>query len=376
MRVSPSTSSHDSPDGTFKEALDALYHHFNQFEHIHPDPLEFVHLYHDGQDRELTGMVASALAYGRVGQILCSARSVLDAMGPSPAAFVLQNTPADFRHAFRDFKHRFTTGDMLAALLKGVRRMLLEYGSLEACFLSGFHKTDGTILPALSEFVQKLESAAGQKMSMFLPSPTGGSACKRLNLFLRWMVRHDNVDPGVWKHVPPSHLVVPLDTHMHRIALVLGLSTRKQADIRCAVEVTKSFGALQPEDPVRYDFALTRLGMNNLFPRIEDLAGHGFDRNYQNCSTIRLETLMTDSNVKLFALSTCIHCRNTKEFLDGCGIKYDCVDVDKLQGEERQKVIEEMKLSNPSCAFPMLIIGEKVIIGFRQDEIKEALNLS
>ncbi|MCE5335087.1 MAG: glutaredoxin family protein [Desulfobacteraceae bacterium] len=84
---------------------------------------------------------------------------------------------------------------------------------------------------------------------------------------------------------------------------------------------------------------------------------------------------MSDCGIKLYALSTCIHCRNTKEFLDKCGIEYHCIDVDKLVGEERQQIIEEIKQANPSCAFPMLIIGDKVIIGFRQDEIKEALNL-
>ncbi|MEN6441305.1 MAG: TIGR02757 family protein [Syntrophobacter sp.] len=247
----------------FRQALDELYSTYNGPEHIHPDPLEFVHLYDSTPDREVVGLIASSLAYGRVKQILSSVRTVLDKMGPSPSSFLLQNPPSRIRNSFRLFKHRFTSGVELSAMLIGIRKLLSRYGSLEACFLKHVDPAGESILPPLSEFVSELSVAAGQKMPMFLPSPLQGSACKRLNLFLRWMVRSDNVDPGAWKGVSASHLVVPLDTHMHRIALSLGLTSRKQADLRCAIEVTRGFASICPEDPVRYDFALTRLGMNN-----------------------------------------------------------------------------------------------------------------
>ncbi|MFZ2445313.1 MAG: TIGR02757 family protein [Syntrophobacteraceae bacterium] len=249
-----------------KDALDKLYEQYNRPEHIHPDPLEFVHLYANGLDREVAGFIASALAYGRVRQIHFSVSAVLDRMGPSPSSFLLQNSASGIRDTFHFFKHRFTTGAVLAALLEGLKKLIDEYGSLESCFLRGFDPAGENILPALSDFVRKLDLAAGRTMPMFLPSPSGGSACKRLNLFLRWMVRRDNVDPGVWRGVSPSHLVIPLDTHMHRIALALGLTERKQADLRCAVEVTGKFARICPEDPVRYDFALTRFAMNNVAP--------------------------------------------------------------------------------------------------------------
>ena len=246
-----------------RNILDGLYHRFNRFEFIHPDPLEFVHLYRNKLDREIAGFVASALAYGRVGQILSSVRLVLDRMGPSPHSYLLRTQPAQFQKSFHSFKHRFTTGSDLAILLTGLRRLILEYGSLESCFMTGFHAENQTILPALSEFVQKLETAAGRKLPMFLPSPCGGSACKRLNLFLRWMIRRDNVDPGVWQAIPASSLVIPLDTHMHKIARAMELTVSKQANIRCAAEITANFALICPEDPVRYDFALTRLAMRN-----------------------------------------------------------------------------------------------------------------
>lgn len=242
-------------------ALEELYRYYDHFEHIHPDPLELVYLYVNKPDRELSGFIASALAYGRVRQILHSVSTVLNSMGPSPSRFLLERSSADIRKAFEFFKHRFTSGAILSDLLEGLRELILEYGSLESCFLAGFREEEQNILPALSGFVEKLEQAAGRKMPMLLPSPDGGSACKRLNLFLRWMVRKDNVDPGIWQSVPASHLIVPLDTHMHRIATTMGLTSRKQADIRCAIEITDAFSSIHPADPVRYDFALTRLGI-------------------------------------------------------------------------------------------------------------------
>lgn len=242
-------------------ALEQLYCHYNSFEHIHPDPLEFVYLYDKKPDREIIAFIASALAYGRVQQILKSVGSVLDVMGPSPSSFLLQNGPDDIAHAFRSFKHRFTTGEMLSSLLAGIGRLIAEYGSLESCFLTGFSHRDPNVLPGLGGLVEKLQRACGRTLPMFVPSPDAGSACKRLNLFLRWMVRNDNVDPGTWQSVPASHLVVPLDTHMHRIAAKIGLTCRKQADIRCAVEITTAFASIRPDDPVRYDFALTRFGI-------------------------------------------------------------------------------------------------------------------
>lgn len=246
-----------------RDKLDELYLLYDRPEHIHPDPLEFVYNYSEQLDREVAGFIASSLAYGRVQQILSSVRTVLNRMGPAPSLFLLERSESDLREEFQPFKHRFTTGPILSALLIGLRRLIREYGSLESCFLRQYNPVHANALQALSEFVGKLDVAAGQKMPMFLPSPSGGSACKRLNLFLRWMVRKDNVDPGVWSGISASRLVVPLDTHMHRIALSLGFTARKQADLRCAMEVTGSFASICPEDPVRYDFALTRLGMNN-----------------------------------------------------------------------------------------------------------------
>ncbi|MDB9823415.1 TIGR02757 family protein [Deltaproteobacteria bacterium] len=243
-----------------KEKLDGLYNLYNHREFVHPDPLEFLYAYPDLRERELVGLIASSLAYGRVAQILKSVSSILERMNNSPRSFLLGSSRKQLFSSFSGFKHRFTTGEEMASMLLGVKHVIEQYGSLYDCFLAGFNNDD-TILPALSAFVNKLLGAASETRNSLLPSPERGSACKRLNLFLRWMVRKDRVDPGGWDGVSPSGLIIPLDTHMHKICLDLKMTVRKQADMLTAIEITAAFGEIVPKDPVRYDFALTRLGI-------------------------------------------------------------------------------------------------------------------
>ena len=207
------------------------------------------------------GLIASSLAYGRVAQILKSVSSLLNKMGPSPHDFLQSTTLKSLGPLFGEFKHRFTTGDELLALLAGIKQVNKEYGSLYNCFISGFNNHDETTLPALSFMVKNLTANLVQTSNSLLPLPEKGSACKRLNLFLRWMIRKDRVDPGGWRRVSSSKLIVPLDTHMHRIALQIGLTDRRNGGMKTAIEITRAFREISPEDPVRYDFALTRLGI-------------------------------------------------------------------------------------------------------------------
>jgi uncharacterized protein (TIGR02757 family) len=251
-----------------KKALEAHYRAYNKRRYVHPDPLEFLYGAADPVDQEVVGLVAACLAYGRVGQILASVGRVLGVMasgslrGANPRAF-LERTPAEgISRMFEGFSHRFTTGRELAALLTGVKRALADHGSLEELFAAGSDPGDETVLPGLARFVGELRSYAGSVLPSLLPSPADGSACKRLNLFLRWMVRRDAVDPGPWTSVAPTKLVVPLDTHMFRISRSLGLTARKQADLKSALEITRGFREIRPDDPVRYDFSLTRLALN------------------------------------------------------------------------------------------------------------------
>lgn len=242
-----------------RELFEELYHKYNRREFVHPDPLEFLYEHEEGIDREIAGLVASSLAYGRVGGILRSVRDVLSRMG-LPGRFVAERSVGELRAAFEGFRHRFATGDDVAALLWGAGKVIREYGSLERCFAAGMKAGDDSTVPALTAFAERLTEAA-QMESHLLACPSKGSACKRLHLFLRWMVRRDEVDPGGWEAVPAAKLVVPLDTHMYRICRGLGLTVRKAADGATAMEITRGFREICPEDPVKYDFALTRLGI-------------------------------------------------------------------------------------------------------------------
>ncbi len=243
-----------------KNALEDLYLRFNRRCFVRPDPLQFLYGYPETRDRELVALVASSLAYGRVAQILKSVSFVLEILGPSPHEFLMNVSRQALTEALSGFRHRFSPGEDVVDLLWSARSVIRSFGSLEACFYSGLSHGHDTVLPALTSFVRVL-CASKDRDGFLLARPEKGSACKRWHLFLRWMVRRDQVDPGGWKDVPASKLIVPLDTHMHRIGLRLGGTHRKQADAKAAMEVTEMFRVIAPEDPVRYDFCLTRLGI-------------------------------------------------------------------------------------------------------------------
>ncbi len=239
--------------------LEELYECFNRRRYVEPDPLQMVLEYQDPADREIVGLIAASLAFGNVKQILASIGRVLPALG-SPARYLAETAPRTIQRRFRDFRHRYASGADLAELLCGIQRVRAEHGSLEACFVLALHARDEDVVAALEDFTDALRVGPAAR-NFLLPHPARGSACKRLHLYLRWMVRRDAVDPGGWDRVAPSVLMVPLDTHMHRLACRMGLSQRRQADARTVREVTAGFRQWAPADPVRYDFALTRLGI-------------------------------------------------------------------------------------------------------------------
>lgn len=249
------------PANRLKKKLDELYVLYNRPSYVHPDPLEFLYDYKHIRDREIVGFIAAVLAYGRVAQILKSVSIVLKTMGASPLSYVKSASSKSLRKDYSGFTHRFATGENMTALLMGMKQVIKNHGSLYEGFLYGFKSNHYTVLPALTAFAKKLTQIRGPSAGHLIPLPERGSACKRLNLFLRWMVRKDDVDPGGWEKIPTSKLIIPLDVHMHRAGIQLGFTTRKQADMRTALEVTDGFKKIAPKDPVRYDFALTRLGI-------------------------------------------------------------------------------------------------------------------
>jgi len=243
-----------------KITLENLYRRYNRRTYVHPDPLEFLYLYPNIKNREVVGLIASSLAYGKVKQILKSVSSVLDIMKPSPYRFLMNSNYTSLCNVFEDFTHRFASGTQLAGLLWGAKNVIDQFGSLNGCFIDTLSPDDETLIPAMTFFAKMLTSGKN-KPGHLVALPEKGSACKRMNLFLRWMVRKDRVDPGGWADVPVSKLIVPLDTHMHKISLQLGFTSKKQANLQAALEITNGFKKLVPEDPVKYDFSLTRFGI-------------------------------------------------------------------------------------------------------------------
>ncbi|MEW6259938.1 MAG: TIGR02757 family protein [Thermodesulfobacteriota bacterium] len=243
--------------------LDELYDTYNHREYVHPDPLEFVYAYDIPEDREIVAFVAAALAYGRVQTILDHVQSVLAPMEASPYRFLLRHTPDELTSLYREFRHRFASGEDLVYVLTAIRGMIEAEGSLYAGFLKTYSPDDATLVPSQIRFCRALYRHAGRDLGHLVPSPERGSACKRLNLFFRWMVRQDAVDPGGWSQIRRDQLIIPLDTHMDRWGRLFGFTSRRASDLKAALEITAGYRHLVPDDPVRYDFVLTRAGIRN-----------------------------------------------------------------------------------------------------------------
>ncbi|UCF17891.1 MAG: TIGR02757 family protein [Phycisphaerales bacterium] len=251
-----------------KLVLENLYAKYNHRHLVKPDPLQFLYRYSKRADVEIVALLASGLAYGRVRQIERSLSRLFEYIGKSPSDFVL-NFDSHKRSQLRDFRHRFTAGDDISNLFELLKDVCDRFGGIEKFFARGYDIDDINIIPALSRFCESLSSMYADRhkdglsggLKYLLASPARGSACKRLNLFLRWMVRDDDVDPGLWKSVDKAKLLVPVDVHMGRLCKILGLYDRKTINLSAAVEITESFVEIESADPVKYDFALSRIGI-------------------------------------------------------------------------------------------------------------------
>jgi uncharacterized protein (TIGR02757 family) len=260
-----------------KAVLDRAYAEYDA-RWIEPDPVQFVWRYDRADDREVAGLIASALAYGNVKQIKKSVERVLALLGDRPARAVDALDVSMALRALDGFKHRFNDAEDAVCLLVFIRGMRRSAGSIEHFFAPGGRA--GDLRPALADFVRRtlalprdglygrgpLPERAGVRF--FFPSPDDGSACKRLCLFLRWMTRADSVDPGSWTRVPRSSLLIPLDAHIIHIGRKARLTRRLSPGWSMAEDITAALRACDPEDPVKYDFALHRMG---LFKREADI---------------------------------------------------------------------------------------------------------
>jgi uncharacterized protein (TIGR02757 family) len=256
-----------------KFALDRLYQEFDRSGRV-ADPVERVRPFTNPADAEIVAFCAAGLAFGRVASVLASIDALLEVMGPAPAAFVRRFEPERDGTRLEHLGHRWTRGRDLVALLWILRQMLEAAGSLEQFFVDGDTPSSPDIGPGLDRFCERARQvdltrvygrSAGRPMVHgFFARPSAGSACKRLNLFLRWMVRRDGIDLGMWPRVSASRLIIPLDVHVIRVGQCLRLTGYRTAGWPMAADITTSLRKIDPDDPVRYDFALCHLGMLSL----------------------------------------------------------------------------------------------------------------
>lgn len=279
-----------------KKYLDRLYETFD-IKYISPDPIEVVHKFSNPLDKEIIGLLSAILAYGNVKSIINSINIIIKNMDSTPLNFVVRFQPEKDFSKFLLFKHRFTSGIDILNVLFILHNIYKKYGSLKEFYYVGYNESDKDIKNSLISFVNRflsypvifdnknknvaLQFIAHNKLcrinpttttiskakdfpslKYLFPSPQQGSACKRLNLFLRWMVRRgDKIDFGLWDKINPNKIIIPVDTHIARICRNIGLTTRNSADWKMAKEITENLKKLDPNDPVKYDFAITRLGI-------------------------------------------------------------------------------------------------------------------
>src|SRR5262245_45847873 len=264
---------------SLKPVLDRLYTEFN-YPDSATDPIQIVRRFERADDREVVGFVAASLAFGRVAGVIQSIERVLAVMGPRPAEYVRRFDPKRDAASFKPIVHRWTRGDDIAALVWIMRQMIDRSGSIEGFFVEGLDASASDLSGAIDSFSRRAmaldleavyastrpgRAAATRRhgVSYFFPRASSGSGCKRLNLFLRWMVRHDALDLGVWTRVPASMLIVPLDTHVIRLGRCLQLTNRSSPGWPMAADITASLRRLDRDDPVKYDFAICHVGMMN-----------------------------------------------------------------------------------------------------------------
>ncbi|HEX2867866.1 MAG TPA: TIGR02757 family protein [Ignavibacteriales bacterium] len=253
-----------------KKRLNYHYRYFDKSQ-ISPDPLEFLHLYKDGKDIEAIGIISSVFAYGRVEQIISVLTRLNDLMEHKPYDFIVNYRYEEDASVFNGIKHRFYTSEDIALLFHILHRAYTSYDSLKELFLLYYFEKENNLKESVSFFARNLLNLSGLKGSnitpglrFMFPDPMLGSACKRMNLFLRWMVRQDELDFGLWCEIPKNKLVIPVDTHVARICRELHLTHRKNVSWQMAEEITENLKTFDSYDPVKYDFAICHIGMRRM----------------------------------------------------------------------------------------------------------------
>ena len=248
---------------TLYQLLESKYKEYNTDSFIELDPVCIPHRFTSKQDIEIMGFIAAVLAWGQRKTIINKCTELIERMDGTPYQFITQHADTDLKQ-LEGFVHRTFNDTDLLYFVFALKELYTEFTSMEDVFLKGMNKsaanTEGGLI-AFRNYFFSFEHP--QRTRKHISSPETKSACKRLNMFLRWMVRKDKkgVDFGIWTKIQPAQLVCPCDVHVDRIARKLGLITRTQVDWQTAVELTENLKKFDPKDPVKYDFALFGMGV-------------------------------------------------------------------------------------------------------------------
>lgn len=255
-----------------KPILEAAFRDYHHEKESRLDPISLVYRYQTPQDRELVAFLVALLSYGNVRTIIQSGNRMLAPMGTSPFEYLVSEAPLNL---WNDFKHRFTTGADIEIVAHWLRQTLKNYGSIEKFFIHVNPTAEASMKLKISNFVKGLWSQPVPKnlkknlgkrqrnLKYLVSDPEQGSACKRLNMFFRWVVRpQDGVDLGLWKNVSTRELMLPIDTHLLQTLKKLRWVRTDQANWKTVEKATQKLREISEEDPIRYDFALCHLSMS------------------------------------------------------------------------------------------------------------------
>lgn len=247
-----------------KDILDQAYERYNRFDFIKDDPILIPHQYSKKEDIEIAGFFASILAWGQRITIINKCNHLMNLMDNSPYDFILNHSENDLK-PFVEFKHRTFNGTDTLFFIHFLKTIYLQFNSLELAFSSFLAEGDENIEKCLIGFDRLFQGTSSfpKRSAKHIASPARKSTCKRLNMYLRWMVRKDDrgVDFGIWDKIKPSQLICPCDVHVERVARKFGILQRKQRDWQAAIELTSNLASLDSNDPVKYDFALFGIGL-------------------------------------------------------------------------------------------------------------------
>lgn len=247
---------------SLKAILDNLYEKYKR-KYSSKDPIWVLHRFNDKKDIEIMGLLIASYSYGQVDLINSFTETLLKRIGNKPHEFTTNFQKRKDKKHLKGLYYRFNSEDDLAELFAVLKKIVLAWGSLKKLFLKGYERSSPNIIPALEKFTSNFAVRRPNNGSYryLVSNPANNSTCKRMNLFLRWMVRKDEIDTGIWSEIPTSKLIMPVDVHVARSSKSLGLVKRKSVDLKFAIELTEALKKFDENDPVKYDFALCHAGI-------------------------------------------------------------------------------------------------------------------